>query len=144
MGHASFRRIKKTFALLTNKKIYPCIEFLDGIVCKQVKKQSFPVAKESGRVSERPFPLVYLNVIGAYPRSHSNNRYALIITDDYSHFSWVYALKHKSEVLILSDTGSGMYKNNLGKNLSLYGLIRVKNLSSRFDQWLKCNGVHKG
>lgn len=46
-----------------------------------------------------PFALVHSNVWGPAPvPSLSGSRYYVIFVDDYSRFTWIYIMKHKSEV----------------------------------------------
>lgn len=97
-GHVSFQWVAKTLSMLTNEKVLPCEQYLDCVVCKQTKTNAYPVLKRSSRVATKPLELCHLDVVGPYPKSYSKNQFFLVITDDYSQYSRLYVLKHKSEV----------------------------------------------
>jgi len=49
-------------------------------------------------VSSIPFELVFLDVWGPAPTSVGKNDYYVNFIDDFSKFTWIYLLHHKSEV----------------------------------------------
>jgi hypothetical protein len=49
-------------------------------------------------VSTAPLQLIFSNVWGPASSSVGNNNYYVFFIDDFSKFTWLYVLKHKSEV----------------------------------------------
>ena len=52
----------------------------------------------SNSVSSRPLELVFLDVWGPAPTSVGRNNYYVSFIDDFSKFTWIYLLRHKSGV----------------------------------------------
>jgi hypothetical protein len=48
-------------------------------------------------VSSHPLELIFLDVWGLTPESVGCYKYHVSFVDDYSKFTWIYLLKHKSE-----------------------------------------------
>jgi histone deacetylase 1/2 len=65
--------------------------------CQQAKLHQLPYAVSS-RVSTSPLELVHTDVWGPAIRSAGGFRYYVSFLDDFSKFTWVYLLKHKSDV----------------------------------------------
>ena len=49
-------------------------------------------------MSQFPLELVYSDVWGPAPSSVGGKKYYVSVIDDYSKFTWIYLLRHKSEV----------------------------------------------
>jgi len=97
LGHASLLVIQRVisrhqlpFAQESNKA-----HFCDA--CQQGKSHQLPYPKSTS-VSSNPLDLVFSDVWGPAPNSVGRNTYYLSFIDDYSKFTWIYLLKHKSEV----------------------------------------------
>jgi hypothetical protein len=65
--------------------------------CQQAKSHQLPFPK-SVSVSKAPLELVFFYVWGPAPTSVGKNNYYVSFIDDFSKFTWVYFLKHKSDV----------------------------------------------
>jgi transposase len=62
---------------------------------QQAKSHQLPYPRSSS-VSKSPLKLVFSDVWG--PDSIEKNKYYVSFIDDFSKFTWIYLLKHKSEV----------------------------------------------
>ncbi|KAG8087751.1 hypothetical protein GUJ93_ZPchr0010g8326 [Zizania palustris] len=65
--------------------------------CQQAKSHRLPFSSSS-RVSTSPLELVHSDVWGPTISSVSGHKYYVIFIDDFSRFTWLYLLKHKSDV----------------------------------------------
>lgn len=65
--------------------------------CQQAKSHQLPYPKSSS-VSSFPLQLVFSDVWGPAPESVGRNKFYVSFIDDYSKFTWIYLLRHKSEV----------------------------------------------
>jgi histone deacetylase 1/2 len=65
--------------------------------CQQAKVHQLPY-ELSNRVSSVPLELVHTDVWGPAIKSSSGFSYYVSFLDDFSKFTWVYLLKHKSDV----------------------------------------------
>jgi hypothetical protein len=66
--------------------------------CQQEKSHQLPYPKSSS-VSKSPLELVFSDVWGPACNSIRRNKYNYVsFIDDFSTFTWIYLLKHKSEV----------------------------------------------
>jgi hypothetical protein len=71
-------------------------KFCEGCVIGKHSKSSFPKVAEYQ--AKNPFELVHTDICGPIqPSSIGKNRYFIIFIDDFSHKTWVYFLKEKSE-----------------------------------------------
>jgi hypothetical protein len=66
-------------------------------VCQQAKSHQLPYPKSSSFLSH-PLELIYSDVWGPAPESVGRFKYYVSFIDDFSKFTWIYLLKHKSEV----------------------------------------------
>ena len=65
--------------------------------CQCAKSHQLPYPK-SNSVSHAPLELIFSDVWGHARDSFGRNKYYVSFIDDYSKFTWIYLLKHKSEV----------------------------------------------
>jgi histone deacetylase 1/2 len=65
--------------------------------CQQGKSHQLPYPK-SASVSNNPLDLVFSDVWGPAPTFVGRNNYYVSFIGDFSKFTWIYLLRHKSEV----------------------------------------------
>jgi histone deacetylase 1/2 len=65
--------------------------------CQQGKSHQL-LYPRSTSISSRPLELVFSDVWGPTPTSVGRNNFYVSFIDDYSKFTWIYLLRHKSEV----------------------------------------------
>jgi hypothetical protein len=65
--------------------------------CQQVKSHQLPYPISSSS-SKAPLELIFSDVWGPACTSIGNYKYYVSFIDDFSRFTWIYLLKHKSEV----------------------------------------------
>jgi histone deacetylase 1/2 len=65
--------------------------------CQMGKSHQLPYPRSTS-VSTSPLDLVFSDVWGSSPSSIGRNSYYVSFIDDYSKFTWVYLLRHKSKV----------------------------------------------
>lgn len=65
--------------------------------CQKGKSHQLPYPRAIS-VSSSPFELVFSDVWGPAPTSVGKNDFYVSFIDDYSKFTWIYLLRHKSEV----------------------------------------------
>lgn len=96
LGHASASKIQPLIArgLLGSTKFEP----FNCLNC-QLAKQPVLSFNNSDSVSDSPFGLIHSDIWGPSPISSVNGfRYFVLFIDDYSRFTWIYFLKHRSEL----------------------------------------------
>lgn len=97
----------------------------------------------SSSFSSSPLDLVHADVWGPAPvSSFSGLRFYLLLVDDYSRFSWVYLLKHKSEVPTVFSHFKTHIENFLSKHIKV---LRTdaggEFISTKFRNFLAHNGI---
>ena len=65
--------------------------------CQRAKSRQLPY-NASHRVPSMPLELIHSDVWGPAIASSGGYKYYVSFVDDYSHFCWIYLLKHKSDV----------------------------------------------
>jgi histone deacetylase 1/2 len=97
LGHPSSQVVHH---VLDHNKI-PFVKDLNKHVvcdaCQKGKMHQLPYSKSSS-VSLNPLELVFYDVWGPAPTSVGRNNYYVSFVDDYSKYTWIYLLRHKSEV----------------------------------------------
>jgi hypothetical protein len=79
----------------------PNIQFFEGVCerCILGKHPEEKFEKGEARRASSSLALVHSDLMGLFPHPSINNgRYVLTFISDYSHYTWVYFLKTKSEV----------------------------------------------
>ena len=116
-------------------KCEPCI-------LGKMKRASIP--KKSDSHSTQPLELIHSDVCGPLEiPSHGGSRYFVTFTDDFSRYSTIYFMKHKSEVLIKFREYMNMMENKTGQKIQRVNTIRSDNggeySSNEFKDY--CNEV---
>ena len=65
--------------------------------CQRGQSHQLPYPKYTS-VSSSPFELVFFDVWGPVPTSVGWHDYYVSFIDDYSKYTWIYLLRHKSDV----------------------------------------------
>ena len=79
----------------------PYLKFKKGRICDacQLEKQtksSFKSIKDI--MTSRPLKLIHMDLFGpTKTKSLSKNRFAFVLVDDFSRFTWVFFLEHKNQ-----------------------------------------------
>lgn len=122
LGHLSFK------CLDTLRSQYP--DDAPCYVCPLAKQRRLSFPSHNNR-SQHAFELVHCDIWGPYHISTiSGYRYFLILVDDCTRFTWVFLLRHKSDVtFILPHFWTRLILNLTTKSNSL-GLIMPKNWPS--------------
>ena len=97
LGHPALPIVKKVI----DENNLPCSSEVSKEsvcdACQQAKNHQLPYPKSTS-VSNFPLALIFSDVWGRAPESAGRNTYYVSFIDDYSKFTWIYLLKHKSEV----------------------------------------------
>jgi len=97
LGHPSSRVVQEV--VVKNK--LPVLDklSLDSVCdsCQRAKSHQLPYPSSSSE-SSAPLALIFSDVWGPACDSFGRNKYYVSFIDDYSKFTWIYLLKHKSEV----------------------------------------------
>lgn len=92
------------------------IDLCEGCIYGKQTKKPFPVGK-SWRATTS-LELVHADLCGpTKTESLGRSRYFLMFTDDYSHFSWVYFLKFKSETFENFKKFKALVENQSGNKI---------------------------
>jgi histone deacetylase 1/2 len=97
LGHPSFRIVER---VLRDHKLPCSFDSNKDVVCdacQRAKSHQLPYPVSTS-VSSHPLELIFSDVWGPAPESAGRFKYYVSFIDDYSKFTWIYLLKHKSEV----------------------------------------------
>jgi transposase InsO family protein len=112
-------------------------------VCLHGKQTRKPIPSETETHASEILKWVYSDVCGAMStQSHEGHWYYMMVTDDYSWYSWVFFLKHKSEVPLRFKEWIALAKNETGKCVKKFcNDGGGEYLSSDFLGFLKEKGI---
>ena len=97
LGHPSFVVIQQ---VLSKNNIPYVVDLNKETVCdacQKGKSHQLPYPRSTS-ISLSPLELVFSDVWGPAPTSVGKNSYYVSFIDDFSKFTWIYLLHHKSEV----------------------------------------------
>jgi hypothetical protein len=97
LGHPSSSIVR--FVLSKNSLPFLSDDSLDHVcdACQQAKSHQLPYTRSSS-VSKAPLELIFSDIWGLGYVSIGNNKYYVSFIDDFGKFTWIYLLKHKSDV----------------------------------------------
>ena len=98
----------------------PCLDKIDFCeACVNGKQKRAPF-KSKGSKSTKPLELVHSDVSGKMDTpSLGEGEYFLTFIDDYTHYTWVYVLKWKSEVFDKFQNWKALIENESGHELKV-------------------------
>ncbi|KAK2457508.1 putative mitochondrial protein [Trifolium repens] len=100
LGHLHLRGMKKAISTGAIRDL-PKLNIEEGIICGecQIGKQTrMPHQKLEHLVTTKPLELLHIDLIGPMQvESIGGRRYALVVVDDYSRFTWVNFIREKSD-----------------------------------------------
>lgn len=130
LGHPSFRIVKILFPSLFSKLD---VENLHCEVCELAKHKRVPFPVSNKR-STSPFYLIHTDIWGPSNVSNiSGARWFVTFIDDCTRVTWVFLLKHKSDVSSVLPSFLLMIKNQFGVNIKR---LRSDNARDYFNQTL--------
>lgn len=96
LGHPSLQIVKR---VVTNNALPCSSEVSESIcdACQQAKSHQLPYSLSLSR-SNKPLELIHSDVWGPAIDSFGGKNYYVSFIDDFSKFTWIYLLRHKSEV----------------------------------------------
>jgi hypothetical protein len=139
LGHPSFAAMSHSYSSLFNA----CSrESLICDACKFAKHTRVPYLS-LGLRSNKPFDIIHSDVWGPCEvYSISGHRWFMTFIDGFSWYTWLYLLKHKSDVFIVFKDLCAFIKNKFGNTIKV---LRSNNgteyVNQEFEQFLAMNGI---
>lgn len=88
--------------------------------CKRGKQARDAFPKESLTKTKEKLEIVHTDVCGPMQTMSLNgSRYFLLFVDDYTHMSWIYFLKHKSEVFVIFKKYKALVETQSGSKIKM-------------------------
>jgi transposase InsO family protein len=118
LGHASLSRLQ----LLPSQGHLGSVSFnkFDCMSC-QFGKQTKLSFNNSDSFSFAPFDFVHSDVWGPAPfTTEGGSRYFVIFVDDYSRFTWIYMLKHCSDLVPIFQTFHKMIQTQFSRTIKVF------------------------
>jgi transposase InsO family protein len=118
LGHASLSRLQ----LLASQGHLRSVSFnkFDCMSCQFGKQTKLPF-NNSDSFSSAPFDFVHSDVWGPAPfTTEGGSRYFVIFVDDYSRFTWIYLLKHRSDLVSLFQTFHKMIQTQFSRTIKVF------------------------
>ena len=109
--------------------------------CQLAKSKKLPFPN-SNRISQFPLQLIHSDVWTSPVQSLSGCRFYVLFVDDFSRFTWLFPLKHKSEVFVCF-----LKYKCLVENLLSHKIKQIQTdgggeyISSQFKAFLENNGI---
>ncbi|TYK03707.1 Retrovirus-related Pol polyprotein from transposon TNT 1-94 [Cucumis melo var. makuwa] len=97
LGHASPEKLRHLISINNLNSITKFVPF-NCLNCKLAKQPALSFSKSTS-ICDKPFDLIHSDIWGPAPTSTVYGyRYHVLFIDDFSQFSWIYFLKHRSEL----------------------------------------------
>ena len=92
----------------------------DYVSCQLGKQPALPF-NSSESISTDIFDLIHSDVGGPSPISSiGGSRYFVVFVDDYSRYSWIFHMKHRSKLLQVYSNIAKMVKNQFSKHIKIF------------------------
>ena len=139
LGHLSFQALGRMFP--SQVKNY-CKEKLLCDVCELAKhtRTNYPSSNERSKI---PFDVVHSDVWRpSVVTTLTGDRYYVTFIDGFSRFTWLYLLKHKSEVLSAFKDFFNMVHNQFGMNVKILCSDNgTEYINGKFSNFLSSYGI---
>ncbi|TYK10332.1 Retrovirus-related Pol polyprotein from transposon TNT 1-94 [Cucumis melo var. makuwa] len=97
LGHASPEKLRHLISINNLNSITKFVPF-NCLNCKLAKQPALSFSKSTS-ICDKPFDLIHSDIWGPAPTSIVHGyRYYVLFIDDFSRFTWIYFLKHRSEL----------------------------------------------
>ena len=95
-------------------------ENFDCVSCQLGKQPALPF-NSSESISTDIFDLIHSDVWGSSPISSiGGSRYFVVFVDDYSRYSWIFHMKHRSELLKVYSNFAKMVETQFSKRIKIF------------------------
>ena len=121
LGHPSLSCLQ----LLASQCHLCSVQFqnFDCTSCHFGKQTKLPF-NNNDSFSFAPFDLIYSDIWGLAPiPTEGGSRYFVIFMDDFSHYTWIYLIHHRSELVSIYQTFLKMIKTQFNRTIKVF-LIR--------------------
>ncbi|KAA0025466.1 Retrovirus-related Pol polyprotein from transposon TNT 1-94 [Cucumis melo var. makuwa] len=97
LGHASPEKLRHLISINNLNSITKFVPF-NCLNCKLAKQPALSFSTSTS-ICDKPFDLIHSDIWGPAPTSTVHGyRYYVLFIDDFSRFTWIYFLKHRSEL----------------------------------------------
>lgn len=146
-GHRDPRAIKEMFrdGLIEGAELIKCNCCNDCEVCLKAKTTRLPFSNEATNHSKSVLDLVHTDVCGPMQTaSNTGKRYILTLIDDFSRFTVISLLSHKSEVESRIKEYISLVNNKFGGKPKIFRSDRGgEYLSNQFKAYLRNEGIEQ-
>lgn len=139
LGHLSFAALSRIYPTLFES----CSK--DSLVCDacELAKHTRGTYPSRGLRSNKPFEIIHSNVWGPCEvHSISGHRWYVTFIDCFSRYTWLYLLKHKSDVFSVFTDLCALIRNQFGETVKT---LRSDNgseyVNQEFEEFLASNGI---
>jgi hypothetical protein len=80
-------------------------------------KMTNPILNHLSTHKSKRLELIYLDIVGAFPRSIRGNQYLILIIDSYTRVNWIIPLKHKRNAITRMKTWKAEVKLLIGDKI---------------------------
>ena len=118
LGYASSSRVQQ----LTSRGLLGSVstENFDCVSCQLGKQPALPF-NTSESISTDVFDFIHSDVLGPSSISSiSGSRYFVVFVDDYSRYSWIFNMKHRSELLQVYSNFAKVVETQFSKRIKIF------------------------